>query len=575
MNSILKSLTGILLLQFLLSCQKELSCENCSGSNKSPVAIAGADQIIFLPADSARLDGSTSYDPDGKITTFQWRKISGPVSLNIIKPSDSITKIKNLVAGVYQFELKVTDNSGISAKDTMSVTVIPLVTNNHPPAANAGPDQAITLPVNSVTLDGSASTDPDNNITGYAWTKISGPATFNIANANAVQTPLSNLVQGIYKFELTVTDAGALFSKDTVQVFVNAATVISCSNRPLINATLVPIGSLSDAGIQLASAATGNKIFFAGGQRTLTGYSSRVDIYDISSNTWATAELSSGNRLGMATATVGTKILFAGGMELDNGLTTSRVDIYDASTNSWSTTALSKARSFLAAATVGSKVFFAGGGSYEPSYIGSTVVDIYDNATNTWSTATLSKGRFYLSANTVGSKIYFAGGSAGPGMTGNASTRIDIYDASTNSWSTDELQEAKSNMASIAVGNTIYWSSGWNGLTAASLSDQVEIKDVTTGISTFACAIPRTDFYAVVKDDNIVFFTGNSSDFATLGNRFDIYNTTSHTWSTGLLDHKIRYTNVISVNNTIYIAGGTEDGSTIPVYSDKVWKLVF
>lgn len=573
MNVTFKSVACILLLQFLLSCQKELSCEDCSSPNKPPVAIAGADQTIFLPADSIRLDGSTSYDPDGRITAFQWSKISGPVSFNIIKPSDSITMAKSLVAGTYLFELKVTDNKGLSAKDTMSVTVIPVVINNHPPVANAGPDQTITLPTNSVTLDGSASTDPDNNITGYLWAKISGPATFNIANANAVQTPVSNLVQGVYQFELTVTDAGALFSKDTMQVFVNAATVISCSNRPVINATLLPIGTLSDAGIQLAAAATGNKLFFAGGRRTLTSYSSRVDIYDIPSNTWATAELSSADRVGMATATVGTKVFFAGGMELDNGRTTSRVDIYDASTNSWSTAELSKARSYLAAATVGSKVFFAGGGSYEPFYMGSNVVDIYDNATNTWSTATLSLGRFYLSANVVGSKIYFGGGSTGPGVVGNVSTRIDIYDAATNSWSTSELQEAKSNMASIAVGNTIYWSSGSNG--ANSLSDQVEIKDVNTGISTFACAIPRTDFYAVVKDDNIVFFTGNTSDFAILGNRFDIYNTTSHTWSTGLLDHKIRYTTVISVNNTIYIAGGTEDGSNTPVLSNVVWKLVY
>jgi len=46
---------------------------------------------------------------------------------------------------------------------------------NKPPIANAGADQTITLPIDSVMLDGSASTDLDNNITSYAWTKISGP----------------------------------------------------------------------------------------------------------------------------------------------------------------------------------------------------------------------------------------------------------------------------------------------------------------------------------------------------------------------------------------------------------------
>jgi Tol biopolymer transport system component len=52
------------------------------------------------------------------------------------------------------------------------------------------------------------------------WTKISGPSSFNISNANAIQTQVSNLVLGTYLFELRVTDAGGLFVKDTVQISV-------------------------------------------------------------------------------------------------------------------------------------------------------------------------------------------------------------------------------------------------------------------------------------------------------------------------------------------------------------------
>ncbi len=91
---------------------------------------------------------------------------------------------------------------------------------NKSPIANAGADQTITLPTNTINLNGSGSTDPDNNITSYAWTKIAGPSSFNITNANAVQTPVTNLVQGIYQFELKVTDAGGSFAKDTVQATV-------------------------------------------------------------------------------------------------------------------------------------------------------------------------------------------------------------------------------------------------------------------------------------------------------------------------------------------------------------------
>jgi Tol biopolymer transport system component len=93
-------------------------------------------------------------------------------------------------------------------------------TANHPPVAKAGADQTIILPANSATLDGSASTDPDNNIVSYLWTKISGPSSPDIVTTNAAQTTINNLAEGTYAFELTVTDADGLSASDTVQVIV-------------------------------------------------------------------------------------------------------------------------------------------------------------------------------------------------------------------------------------------------------------------------------------------------------------------------------------------------------------------
>jgi hypothetical protein len=180
------------------------------------VANAGKDTIIYLPADSVLLNGENSGDPDGTITSFQWKKIAGPSSFSI--PNTGVAKsiVINLVEGVYQFELKVTDNDGLSAKDTVQVTVNKPV--NQPPVADAGPDQDILLPTNIVNLDGSASSDPDNNIISYQWKKIAGPSSFAIVNTNTAQTQVTNLIEGNYLFELTVTDTKGLFDKDTVQV---------------------------------------------------------------------------------------------------------------------------------------------------------------------------------------------------------------------------------------------------------------------------------------------------------------------------------------------------------------------
>lgn len=92
---------------------------------------------------------------------------------------------------------------------------------NKPPVANAGPDQIVTLQNNPLVLNGGRSADPDNNITGFTWSKISGPSSFNMANANIVITQLTVMAQGNYQFELKVTDGGGLISKDTMLVSVS------------------------------------------------------------------------------------------------------------------------------------------------------------------------------------------------------------------------------------------------------------------------------------------------------------------------------------------------------------------
>jgi hypothetical protein len=349
--------------------------------------------------------------------------------------------------------------------------------------------------------------------------------------------------------------------------------LVLCADRPVIHARLVPIGFLSEPRIAMATAAAGNKILFAGGMK-LGAYSSRVDIYDITGNTWSTAELSVPERQGMAVATVGNKILFAGGGDNDMGATTSRVDIYDASANSWSVAALSEGREYLASATLGNKVFFAGGRTWDAvpgdysTWGNSNRVDIYDNNTGAWTTATLTEKRSALTATTVGSKIFFSGGFLHKYQ--HTPTRtIDVFDAATNSWSVSQMLEPKGGHAGIAVNNKIFWAGGVNAY-PFDLSNQVEIRDLATGSSSVACMLPKHMFDAVVSNDNIVFFTGN---YGTPGTHFDIYNSTTNQWSTGVLDKAINDASIVSVNNTIYVAGGRVDAWG--PYSREVWKLEF
>jgi hypothetical protein len=186
-----------------------------------------------LPTDSVSLDGSASNDPDGTISKWLWQKISGPTSSTIVSPAAAKTVVRNLVFGFYEFELTVTDNGGLSTRDTVRVNVDSLVAidSSNRPIANAGVDQILILPTNSTVLDGSLST-PGAYLENYLWTKISGPSSFNLATPNAAITGLDNLVEGVYQFELKVT-YGVLSSKDTVKVTVNIPQP-ACTDCPIV-----------------------------------------------------------------------------------------------------------------------------------------------------------------------------------------------------------------------------------------------------------------------------------------------------------------------------------------------------
>jgi hypothetical protein len=204
---------------WMISCQKEYSCENCiENNNRLPIPRAGVDQFIQYPVDSLVLDGSASIDPDGQITAYAWSVISGP---SLYQFSDSLSVrsvLRNLVPGSYQVQLTVTDNNGAQAKDTLEVRVLVVQSpGSIPPVAIAGSDQSFLLPADTAILDGSSSFDTDGRIVSYEWKQLDGPAPAHIVDINNVHTLVTNLKEGTYHFVLIVTDNSGLSAADTVQ----------------------------------------------------------------------------------------------------------------------------------------------------------------------------------------------------------------------------------------------------------------------------------------------------------------------------------------------------------------------
>jgi hypothetical protein len=202
--------------------------------NVPPVANAGAAQAITLPTSSVTLNGTGSTDSDGTIASYAWTKVSGPSAGTITSPSAATTTVTGLIAGTYVYQLTVTDNSGATSSANVTISVNAASVVNTPPTAVAGANQTITLPTNSVSLDGSASNSPNGTISRYAWAQVSGPSTATITSPTTAATQVTGLIAGTYVYQLTVYDNNAATATSNVTVTVNAA--VPGNKAPVANA---------------------------------------------------------------------------------------------------------------------------------------------------------------------------------------------------------------------------------------------------------------------------------------------------------------------------------------------------
>ncbi|MDC1198784.1 PKD domain-containing protein [bacterium] len=183
-----------------------------------PAAEAGPDQTVpdtnNVSGETVTLDGSASTD-DGSIVSYGWEWLGG--SASGVSPSVYLPDGDTIVT------LTVTDNEGDTDTDTMTVTVEAL---NLAPIADAGADQAPAdsdgLPGETVTLDGTGSSDPDGTISSYAWAWAGGSATG--------ATPSVSLPDGAIVVTLTVTDNRGGTDTDTVTITVDPPNVAPTAN---------------------------------------------------------------------------------------------------------------------------------------------------------------------------------------------------------------------------------------------------------------------------------------------------------------------------------------------------------
>uniref|UniRef100_A0A674N2J1 KIAA0319 like n=1 Tax=Takifugu rubripes TaxID=31033 RepID=A0A674N2J1_TAKRU len=185
--------------------------------NKPPVAVVSPKfQEILLPTSSTFIDGSQSTDDD-KVVTWHWEEVKGPLREEKVSADTVVLTLKSLVPGNYTFSLTVTDSDG--ATNSTEATLCVNKAKDYRPVANAGPNQVIQLPRNSISLYGNLSTD-DHDSLSYEWS-LSPESKDKVVEMQGVRTPilqLSAMQEGDYTFQLTVTDSAG--QQDTAQVTV-------------------------------------------------------------------------------------------------------------------------------------------------------------------------------------------------------------------------------------------------------------------------------------------------------------------------------------------------------------------
>lgn len=184
--------------------------------NSPPTADAGDDRTVNSGT-TVTLDGTGSTDPDGDDLTYAWTQTAGPATT--LTGADTTTPTFTAPTGpaTLTFTLTVTDPHDATDTDTVTITV------NGTPAADAGPDQSVRVG-DTVTLDGSASSDPDGDDLDFAWTQTAGP-TVDVDGADTVApafsappSPAGPTLPVVVAFDLTVTDPHGATSTDTVIV---------------------------------------------------------------------------------------------------------------------------------------------------------------------------------------------------------------------------------------------------------------------------------------------------------------------------------------------------------------------
>lgn len=219
------------------------------------IANPGQNQTALV-GQQVVLDGSGSREAAGLPISYHWRFASMPQESQTALANSDSAQPSFFVdeQGTYELELIINNGTEDSLPKYVTITV-----PNRPPVADAGPDQSVTVG-QTVSLDGSGSSDVDGDALSFKWTIRQQPAgsQSELFDATAANPTLTIDVAGIYLLDLVVNDGFEDSAVDSVLLNVgNVPPVAEAGTN--IAALLGDIVTLDGSG---SSDANGDQISF-------------------------------------------------------------------------------------------------------------------------------------------------------------------------------------------------------------------------------------------------------------------------------------------------------------------------
>lgn len=206
-----------------------------------PEADAGST-VVLEPGAPGALSAAASVGA----VSYQWSQVGGPPVALASRSSVSPTLVAPPFRTTLVFQVVGRNAAGTSDAATVTVEV------DRVPVAYGGPSARIPVPA-AVTLDGTGSLDLDEgDVLTYSWTQTAGPAVVldDPFSATPSFTPAAD---GVYRFELVVSDGTASSAPDPVLVSVGSTGPAGDAGRPVFvrpqdSVFLSGLGSRSSSG---------------------------------------------------------------------------------------------------------------------------------------------------------------------------------------------------------------------------------------------------------------------------------------------------------------------------------------